>query len=88
MDREELKALIRTEPTKRATLAAVEPECLAAESHAAALRGKCDSLLADLAEIEIAKQELAVIPATKQETGESASDDPAAKPLKAKRTNP
>lgn len=85
MDREELKALIRTEPTKRATLAEVEPECLAAELHAATLRAKCDSLHGDLEDIEAAKRELAAIPLP-QETGEPESDDPAAKPLKAKRT--
>lgn len=82
MDRDELKALIRTEPTKRDTLAAVESECLAAEAHAASLRAKCDSLFLDLKEIEQAKQKLA---AHAPQTGEPASDGPAAKPLNPKR---
>ena len=79
MYRDELKALIRTEPTKRDTFATVEPECLAAEAHAASLRAKCDSLRLDLEEIEQAKQKLAAMPA--QTLGEPASDDPAADTL-------
>lgn len=80
MDREELKALIRTEPTKRDTLATVETECIAAEAHAASLRVKCDSLKADLEEIEQAKAELAAMP-SETTTGEPTSDDPAADTL-------
>lgn len=80
MDRDELKALIRTEPTKRETFAAVETECLAAEAHAASLRAKCDSLALDLEEIEAAKLKLAAMP-SQTTTGEPASDDPAADTL-------
>lgn len=65
MDRDELKALIRTEPTKQATLADLVPDLVAAESHAAALRDKHDSLVADLRDIESAKARL-----------ESLADDP------------
>lgn len=79
MDRDELKALIRTEPTKRDTLAEVESECLAAEAHAASLRAKCDSLALDLEEIEDAKLQLAAM--APETTGEPASDDPAADTL-------
>jgi hypothetical protein len=82
MDRDELRALIRTEPTKRATLAEVEPECVAAESHAASLRAKCDSLAADLEEIEDAKVKLASM---SPETGEPEPDGPAADTLESEK---
>lgn len=95
MDREQLKALIRTAPGKLATLAEIEPELAAVEVHAAVLRAQCDSLRSDLRAIEDAKQQLAaqIAPvSTDTEPARESLDDVVEadkpKPTRAKRTNP
>lgn len=94
MDREQLKALIRTAPNKLATLEEIEPELAAVETHAAVLRAQCDSLRADLRAIEDAREQLAAHCALNLDTEpvrESLNDVVEAdkpKPTRAKRTNP
>lgn len=94
MDREQLKALIRTAPGKLATLEEIEPELAAVEAHAAILRAQCDGLRADLQAIEDAKQQLAPPAPASPDTEpvrESLDDVVQAdkpKPTRAKRTNP
>ena len=94
MDREQLKALIRTAPGKLATLDEVEPELAAVEAHAAVLRAQCDSLRADLRAIEDARQQLAAHSALNldtepaQESLDEGVEAHKPKPTRAKRTNP
>lgn len=54
----QLKALVRTEPTLRATFESLEPEYQEANRHALSLGVRRDELVRDLGDIEEAKAEL------------------------------
>lgn len=58
-ERENLKSLIRTEPTIRSTLADLEPELQAAGVHFSAIQKRVSEIRERLAEIDAAKTQIA-----------------------------
>lgn len=98
-EREELRSLVREEPTIAATFAAIDAEVSAAVAHAESLGKRRAELLAKLSQIGAAKRKLASVasspavavpeidPIQTPQTGEPApSFAPAAKPTSSKGT--
>lgn len=84
MTTDDLKTLIRTEPTVANTFASVDSDFQAAQAHADALGKRHAELRQQLDAIADAKAQLAAPPIA--ETGEPAPDTtPAAKPTRSKR---
>lgn len=76
MTREELKALVRTEPSLASTFATIDAEFCSAMTHACALFKRRAELSEQLAAIEAAKKELASMPAEPEAEPAAETEDP------------